>query len=340
MGIDTGALMKDFRHRRHSPREERAAALAARHFGRVERAARLAVAAAGHLDDRWLTRVTDTARKAVRPDLVPRWLPQIPGAAARKLPATERTAATAVYYPACVNRIFGGPAGDTGPSLPEAVVTLARRAGTPVWIPPDVTGTCCATIWHSKGYDRGTVVMANRTVEAAWGWTAGGRLPLVVDASSCTLGIAREVVPYLTPAHRALHAELTVVDSVVWAARELLPRLEVHRRTGSAVLHPTCSMQHLGDEAELRRVAEACAEEVVVPDDAGCCAFAGDRGMLHRELTESATALEAAEVAAREWDAYLSANRMCEVGMDHALGAPRYRSVLTELERATRPDGG
>ena len=83
-------------------------------------------------------------------------------------------------------------------------------------------------------------------------------------------------------------------------------------------------------------MAEACAEEVVVPDDAGCCAFAGDRGMLHKELTESATAKEAAEVTTRPFDAYLSANRMCEVGMDHATGH-RYRSALIELERATRP---
>ncbi len=65
--------------------------------------------------------------------------------------------------------------------------------------------------------------MANRIVEAAWGWTAGGTLPLVVDASSCTLGIAREVVPYLTEENRELHAGLTVVDSLVWAADELLP---------------------------------------------------------------------------------------------------------------------
>lgn len=108
------------------------------------------------------------------------------------------------------------------------------------------------------------------------------------------------------------------------------------RKAGSAVLHPTCSMQHLGDEAELRAVAEACAEEVVVPDDVGCCAFAGDRGMLHKELTESATAREAAEVKARDFDAHLSANRMCEVGMDHATGRSYY-SVLLELERATRP---
>ncbi|WP_039640300.1 FAD-binding and (Fe-S)-binding domain-containing protein [Streptomyces sp. 769] len=336
VGIDTGALMRDFRHRRHSPREERIAERTARHFAAVERAAWLAVAAAERLDDRWLTTVTGAARKAVRPDLVPEWLPQLPGAAARRLPRTRRTDATAVYYPACVNRIFGGPADHRGPSLPEAVVALARRAGRPVWIPPDVTGTCCATIWHSKGYERGNRLMANRVVEAAWGWTAGGQLPLLVDASSCALGLAHEVEPHLTPFNRSLHAELTVVDSVVWAA-DLLPNLAVHRTLGSAVLHPTCAMQHLGDEEELRRVAEACAREVVVPDDAGCCAFAGDRGLLHRELTESATAKEAAEVTARHFDAHLSANRMCEIGMDHATDGRGYRSALLALEWATRP---
>ncbi|MFG3039573.1 FAD-binding and (Fe-S)-binding domain-containing protein [Streptomyces sp. NPDC048330] len=336
VGIDTGALMKDFRHERHSPREERIAALAARNFRAVETSARLAVAAADRIGDRVLESVTGLARKAVRPDLVPEWLPEIPGAAARRLPRTHRPAAVAVYYPACVNRIFGGPDGRTGPSLPEAVVAVSARAGRPVWIPDDVAGTCCATIWHSKGYRRGNEVMANKVVEAAWGWTAGGALPLVVDASSCTLGIAEEVVPYLTEDNRRLHSELTVVDSLVWAADELLPRLSVRRRVGSAVVHPTCSMRHLGDEEKLTALAGACADEVVVPADAGCCAFAGDRGMLHPELTASATAREAAEVTARPFDVHLSANRMCEIGMDRATGRS-YQSALLALERATRP---
>ncbi|TWF91740.1 D-lactate dehydrogenase [Streptomyces brevispora] len=339
VGIDTGAMMKDFRHQRHSPREERIAALTAKHFRTVEAAARLAVAAAARIDDRLLEGVTGLARRAVRPDLIPAWLPEIPGAAARALPPTSRAGASAVYYPACVNRIFGGPEGQRVPSLPQAVVAVSARAGKPVWIPQDVAGTCCATIWHSKGYETANAVMANRIVEAAWGWTAGGKLPLVVDASSCTLGIAHEVVPYLTASNRELHRELTVVDSLVWAAGELLPELTVLRRTGSAVLHPTCSMEHLNDVDQLRAVAEACAQEVVVPDDAACCGFAGDRGMLHEELTASATAKEAAEVNTREYDTYLSANRMCEIGMDRATGRSYY-SVLMELERATRPDPG
>ncbi|WP_097866039.1 FAD-binding and (Fe-S)-binding domain-containing protein [Streptomyces sp. rh34] len=340
VGIDTGAMMKGFRHRRHTPREERIAALTAKNFRVVEASARLAVAVADAVGDRVgdgpLGTVTRLARKAVRPDLVPEWLPQIPGAAARRLPRTDRVGASAVYYPACVNRIFAGPDGRPGLSLAEAVVAVSGRAGKPVWIPEDVAGTCCATIWHSKGYDAGNRIMANRIVEAAWGWTAGGALPLVVDASSCTLGIAEEVVPYLTEGNRALHRELTVVDSLVWAADELLPELTVFRTTGSAVVHPTCSMEHLGDVGQLRALAEACADEVVVPDDTGCCAFAGDRGMLHKELTDSATAKEAAEVGRRAYDAYLSANRMCEIGMERATGQP-YRSALIELEHATRP---
>ncbi|MGE6732712.1 FAD-binding and (Fe-S)-binding domain-containing protein, partial [Streptomyces sp. NPDC059900] len=130
VGIDTGALMKDFRHARHSPREEKAAAFTAKNFKAVEAAARLAVGAADRISDRLLTSVTRAARKAVRPDLVPEWLPGIPGAPARKLPRTPRAGASAVYYPACVNRIFGSP-GDR--SLPEAVVAVSARAGRPVW---------------------------------------------------------------------------------------------------------------------------------------------------------------------------------------------------------------
>lgn len=153
VGIDTGALMKDFRHRRHSPREEAAAALAARRFGAAESATRLAVAAADRIPSRvgdpLLAAVTGAVRKAVRPDLVPRWLAELPGAAARHLPTTRRVGAAAVYYPACVNRIFDGPRAGPAPRCPRpwspcrsgpagpsgspvtSAAPAARRSGTP-----------------------------------------------------------------------------------------------------------------------------------------------------------------------------------------------------------------
>ena len=339
VGIDTGALMTEFRHARHSRTGEHLAEALAAHWRAAERATHATVAAAGSLRDRVGDRPpaagTGLARRAVRPELLPRRLPETPGAAPR-LPATRQQGAAAVYYPACVNRLFGPPAGRSADSwVPRALVTVSARAGLPVWIPPDVTGTCCATIWHSKGYEAGNAVMANRIVEHAWMWTAGGRLPLIVDASACTLGLAREVVPHLTGANRELHGELTVLDSVAWAADHLLPRLTVTAPLASAVLHPTCSLHHLGLTSALETVARACAREVVTPDDTGCCAFAGDRGMLHEELTRSATRPEAEEVAARAYGAYLSANRMCELALEHATGEP-YEPVLAALERTTR----
>jgi D-lactate dehydrogenase len=336
VGIDTGAMMKRFRHQRHSDREERNAARVAERFSLVESSVRTALGVADHVSDRVLQSVTSAVRKAISPDLVPEWLPGIPSSASRRLPRTDRRTAVAVYYVACVNRIFAGPHGIDGPSLPEAVVEVSRRAGRPVWIPPDTAGSCCATIWHSKGYDAGNTVMANRIVERAWEWTDGGRLPLIVDASSCTLGIGQEVGPYLTPENYRKHQALTVVDSIVWAATELLPHLKVTDRIDSAVIHPTCSMRHLGDVEQLLAVARFVAHDVRVPVYAECCGFAGDRGLLHKELTEAATAHEAEEVASGAFDAHLSANRTCEIGMEHVTGRP-YHSALLALERATRP---
>ncbi|MFI6875516.1 FAD-binding and (Fe-S)-binding domain-containing protein [Streptomyces sp. NPDC050400] len=336
VGIDTGAMMKQFRHQRHGGLAERNAERVAEHFGAVESSVRVALGVADHVDDRLLHGATHLARKVVTADLVPEWITAIPGPAPAHLPETRREGAAAVYFVACVNRIFAGPEEGEDLPLPEAVVRLSERAGRPLWVPPDLVGSCCATIWHSKGYDDGNAFMANQTVERAWEWTDGGRLPLVVDASSCTLGIGHEIVPYLTPENKRKHEQLDVIDSLVWAAGELLPHLTALQKVDSAVIHPTCSMRHLGDVEQLDELAKFVAHEVSLPVYAECCGFAGDRGMLHKELTESATAHEAEEVLAGDYDAYLSANRTCEIGMEHVTGRP-YQSVLLLLERVTRP---
>lgn len=333
--IDTGTYMKQFRHQRHSPREEKIATLVAKRFAALEPIVRTGLAVADHLPDRLLGSFTRSVRKLVNPDLMPEWLPSMPAAAGRVMPQTTRTGAAAVYYSACINRMFAGPDKHEMP-LQHAIVEVSQRAGLPVWLPDDMAGTCCATIWHSKGYVDGNTLMANRILERAWSWTAHGRLPLIVDASSCTLGIASEIVAYLTAENLVKHRQLKIIDSLVWATDHLLPKLSVTHRMGSAVIHPTCSMRHLGVVDNLRETAAACAHEVTLPAWAECCGFAGDRGMLHKELTEAATAHESAEILERDYDSYVSANRTCELGMQFTTGKP-FRSVLLDLERATRP---
>lgn len=78
------------------------------------------------------------------------------------------------------------------------------------------------------------------------------------------------------------------------------------------------------------------AHRVTVPTEWSCCAFAGDRGLLHPELTASATREYASSVRGLEADAFVSSNRTCELGMTRATSRP-YRHVLELLEEATRP---
>jgi D-lactate dehydrogenase len=282
--------------------------------------------------------LTAAARRAIGAELVPGWEPPMPPPAPVAMPPTVREGAAAVYLPACVNRIFGrDPAGDGDPaaprSLPEALVAVSLRSGRPLWIPAGVAGCCCGTPWTSKGYRRGAAWMANHTVTELWRWSGEGALPVVVDASSCTLGLA-DSKPLLDEAAATRLESLTIRDSIAWA-RELVPALEIRERVRTAVVHPTCSGAHLGLNGELADLAAALAEEVVVPRSAGCCGFAGDRGFLHPELTAAATAPEAAEVAAAGGDAHLCSNRTCEIGMARATGAA-YESFVYLLERLSR----
>jgi D-lactate dehydrogenase len=263
----------------------------------------------------------------------------MPKAATGRLPSTAREGAAAVYFTACVNRMFGRNATQPpAPTLAEALVAVSARAGLPLWIPDDVAGHCCATVWHSKGYETANALAANRIVESLWRWTDGGKLPVVCDATSCSFGIAREIVGYLTVENHERHRQLTLLDSIAWAHDRLLPRLTLTRRVGSAVVHPSCSAAHLGLAGKLHALAAAMADDAVTPAAAGCCAFAGDRGLLHPELTRAATADEAAEVNARAYDAYLGSNRTCEIGLELATGKG-YASFVFLLEALTRPAG-
>ena len=53
------------------------------------------------------------------------------------------------------------------------------------------------------------------------------------------------------------------------------------------------------------------------------------------ELTASATRPQAEELAGRDFDAHLSSNRTCEIGLSRATGES-YESVVCLLERLTR----
>ena len=172
--------------------------------------------------------------------------------------------------------------------------------------------------------------MADRAIPALLAASDRGRLPIVCDAASCTEGLET-----LRRAAGELGTPLRFIDATTFA-RQLLDRLPEPRRVGRVVVHRTCSTAALGADGDLEALAAFAADDVIQPLDWGCCAFAGDRGMLHPELTASATEREAAEVRTVDADAHVSANRTCEVGMTRATGRT-YRHVLELVEQVTRP---
>jgi D-lactate dehydrogenase len=333
--INTGSLVKKLRKDDAGPLANGAWNAAARHWEGVTRGAALALTVVDKLPAAAITPPNKAARAVLGKDTVPLYSAELPGGGSVRKRPTPTGEVDAVYFPACVGTMFG-PAGAgsdaRGRGVQYSFEQLCDRAGLTLLVPEGIDGLCCGTPWSSKGMAAGQTTMREKTLAALREATRDGELPIVCDASSCTEGL-RQAVESDSPA--AGQRALRMVDAVDFAAERILPRLPGHGKLESLALHPTCSSTRMGLNGALGVVAGAVAERVEIPENWGCCAFAGDRGMLHPELTASATAKQAAEVAEMGAAAHASCNRTCELGMTRATGA-QYRHVLELLEEVTR----
>jgi len=346
VSIDTGKLTKHFRALRHSSLAHQAARLMARNFALPEFGARLALRMGHWIDSRfgpdamnWITGELDRASRAIFDEPFWHWTYPMPRPRKGPLPsspANEQNGADAVYFAACISRIMGALPGEPEETTNmQALLNVAGRANIKLFVPKDLTGHCCGVPFSSKGFDSANETALDRTIESFFRWSDSGRLPIVVDTSPCTYGL-KTCRAQLSATNQARFDKLRILDVVEYASSVLLPRLSFTRKLPSVALHPVCSATKMGINAKLVGLAEACSDEVFVPQNAGCCAFAGDRGFLHPELTASATSGEAAELESHRHSGYYSSSRTCEIGMTRATGQ-LYRSYLHMLDYATRP---
>ncbi|GGG67898.1 FAD-binding and (Fe-S)-binding domain-containing protein [Corynebacterium pelargi] len=336
VSIDTGKVMKQFRQAQASPIAAKTALSGAKKWAVVEQLVRGGLVSAKVLGSPTLDLAARIGRNVINPDV----LPSVPGPLplpAQALPHTTAEGATAVYFPACINRMFGNSA-EANPEhlpLPRAVVELGRRAGAPVWIPEDVAGDCCGTPWSSKGYKEGFEYQARTLALDLLRWSDEGRLPVIVDAASCTHGMITQMQDVLEPSLRKRLAAVEILDVVEWLHRTVIEHLPIVEDFGRIAVHPTCSVQHMQQSEMLLAVANRCGQ-AVVPEGAGCCGSAGDRVMLHPELSKSATQAEAEALEAGNFDAFVASNRTCEMGLEMVCGQV-FEHVAVLLERASRP---
>lgn len=338
VGINTGDLTKHLRAGLVTEKGERTSLWISEHFTAVEKTLgfgiNLAHAAESVVGANAITGLSRLGEK-LSGQTLPKWNRAVPGVP-RKLPATQKKEAAYVYFPSCISRRLGVPQKGM-PSLAETMLTVAKRAGVSLWIPEDVEGNCCGMPFGSKGYSKAYQVTRQRTLEHFWEWSEHGKLPVVIDTTSCTYTLRQYAnnPGALSDIERVIFEKLTLLDGLELMHDVLLPSLEIHPLEEAVVLHPNCSARKMNLQEKMNGIARRCANQVTIPLQLGCCAFAGDRGLLFPELTASATSMESAEVNSQTYDGFYSSNITCEMGMSLAT-QQNYRSIIYLLEKASR----
>jgi D-lactate dehydrogenase len=344
VGINTGDYIK---HKRaEAVKNEKSALWVAEHFALAEKAIGWSVRM-GHIAEKIVgvggVKSISVAAEKLLATTLPKWNHSIPSSSSnlRALSAL-RGEKDFIYIPSCISRQLGVPGVGSQVSgrhraLSEAFIALADRANISLVIPRDAEGNCCGMPFASKGYTAAYQTMLHKTLLKFWGWSEGGKYPIVIDTTSCTYSL-RICGDDLSDEDKKLWKQLTILDGVEFLHDHVLPRLDIHPLNEDVVLHPNCSARKLGLDSKLHAIAQKCARSATMPLNLGCCAFAGDRGLLFPELTASATEKESAEVNARDYDRYYSSNIPCEIGMSEATGKD-YVSIVYLVEQASRANG-
>lgn len=90
-------------------------------------------------------------------------------------------------------------------------------------------------------------------------------------------------------------------------------------------MHVTCSMRRMGLAGVIVSLARLCAAEVVVPEEVGCCGFAGDRGFTHPEVNAWALRKLRPVIERSGVKVGYSNSRTCEIGFRPVQACPTSR---------------
>ncbi|SKB52579.1 FAD-binding and (Fe-S)-binding domain-containing protein [Daejeonella lutea] len=330
--INTGDLIKRLRRENHSDFANNTALWISRNFKTVTAVVNFALSSGEVINKLFgknaMVGVTKTIKKIIPP--FPLWSNQlhttgrIKGKYSTRIVEYTTEQSAVVYFPTCISRVMGGA--DNKKSIPEAFLSVSHKSGIQVIIPEGIDALCCGQLFSSKGFNMAYASKCNETVEKLWHITNEGRIPVVLDVTSCSQTLQKSR-PILDELNKQRFDQLTIIDSIDYLHDHVIPAVNVVEKKGSIVLHPVCSLQKMGLERKFLAVANHFTEFVHIPVNAGCCGMAGDRGFLFPELTAAATAPEAGDVKLKQYDGYYSSGKTCEIAMSEAVGK-NYESVL------------
>jgi D-lactate dehydrogenase len=238
-------------------------------------------------------------------------------------PGDTGRALKVVYFPSCINQSMGTAVKDQEHRpLVEITVEVLEKAGYDVVFPKGMKRLCCGTPWESKGFfdlaDAKSAELEKALLEASH----EGKYPVLCDTSPCTHRMKR-----------VMSDRLDLYEPVEFIHDHLLDTLELEKSSEALAFHLTCTSTKMGLEEKFKKVALACTEHPVFPEEVGCCGFAGDKGFTQPEI--NAWALRNLKVQVDTLSAGYSNSRTCEIGLSRNSGID-YTSVMYLVHRSLK----
>jgi D-lactate dehydrogenase len=329
VGINTGDLTRSIRNRKNAKHSKLAQWLAD-HYGGLTTATRVTfkVADATHavIGTKAMSAITGAARK-VTGGIVQQWTPSMPKAAPKlkaHQPDANETGPKVVYLPSCASRTMGPSRGEEDQTpLADKTLQLLRKAGFSVIIPDGLDDLCCGMPFQSKGMFDAAKSKADQTEALLRKYTDNGEIPVYSDTSPCSLRLQEN-----------LDQDIKLYDSIDFIDKFVIDRLVFTPTDEEVALHITCSATRMGQAEKIKRITNACSNNVVVPDQITCCGFAGDKGFSTPEL--NASSLRTLKDQVKSCKTGYSTSRTCEIGLTHHSGID-YKSLVYLIDRCSQP---
>ncbi len=331
MHINTGELTHDIRQA-ELPKGSKGYQLgdfAARHFAGIKNSLRPVLILADTAHAVMGTTLMTSLTRGIHQTLsIPLWTPAMPKAYRIRKQLRSRITAKpdkVVYFPSCINQTMGlVRKSPEEMALVDKMVSLLQKGGFEVIVPDNMDKLCCGTIWESKGMMDIADRKSKELEEALWKAREDGRYPVLCDQSPC-LHRMRETI-----------RKMKLYEPAEFIYTFLRDRLVFTPTDEPVAIHITCSMRRMGLADTIINVAKLCSKNVFVPEEIGCCGFAGDRGFTHPEVNAYALRKLRPQLEEKGIQRGYSNSRTCEIGLTTNSGVP-YVSIAYLVDRCTRP---
>ncbi|MDD3405280.1 MAG: FAD-binding and (Fe-S)-binding domain-containing protein [Paludibacteraceae bacterium] len=271
------------------------------------------------LGDKLMTVCGNFAHNALK---LPLWTPAFPkGVKAAK--TTKKSDLKVVYFPSCINQSMGVSNNDPDQiPLMQKTVNLLEKAGYEVIFPNNMKKLCCGTIWESKGMPEVADQKSAELEQALLLASENGSYPILCDQSPCLYRMRHTI------------KNLELYEPVEFITKFLIDKLNFTPTDETITIHATCSTIKMGLKDNLINLAKLCSKNVVIPEEIGCCGFAGDKGFTHPEINRYALRKLRPQIEKNGITSGYSNSRTCEIGLNTNGGIP-FMSIVYLVDRVT-----